>query len=155
MGRWIYSTGLTVNRDCGSFSVNTGDRSEGFLEMVLCLKSATAPLLAHSFLSSSSSPWLTPVTTSTLAWIPTTPATPSPTAASASPSTETGKSTTCTWGRRVSPVCFGFFSHCHMTICLSVLAPHLPPPPGVLFSGINTLINIMSRLGQDDPSPSR
>lgn len=30
-----------------------------------------------------------------------------------------------------------------------------PSTLGISFSGINTLINIMSRLGQDDPSPSR
>lgn len=33
-----------------------------------------------------------------------------------------------------------------------------PTIPGIFkffFAGINTLINIMSRLGQDDPSPSR
>lgn len=101
-------------------------------------------------LSLSSSPWPTPVTTSTSAWIPIMHATPSPTAASASPSTETGRSTTCTWGRRVGKV-----FPLNLRLLLLSNVPHLSTLGVFSFTGINTLINIMSRLGQDDPSPSR
>lgn len=158
IGGWKYSTGTTLNQDCGSFSLNAGDVPERFLKMVLWLKSATSLLFANSLILSSSLPWLTLVTTSTSAWIPITPATPSPTVASASRSTGTGKSTTCTWGRRVGNVCLRLpllflllLSNDH----LSIYRGPSPLHPGDLFSGINTLINIMSRLGQDDPSPSR
>lgn len=132
------------------------------------LKSATSLLFANSLILSSSLPWLTPVTTSTSAWIPITPATPSPTVASASRSTGTGKSTTCTWGRRVGNFCLRLpllflllLSNDHLSIyrspsplhpgiCFQVSTHWLtscpvwgrmtPPPPGRLPAGTYLLM---------------
>lgn len=111
-------------------------------------------------------PWLTPVITSTLAWTPTTPATPSPTVASASRSTGTEKSTTCTWGRRVGDYCsviyplydhslshptpppdfLGGFSFLQASTLWSTSCPAwdrtTPPPPGMSFR------NRLNKLGK-------
>ena len=53
-------------------------------------------------------------------------------------------------------VTFTFSLHASFRLDHSVCHGPWPLRPwGICFSGINTLINIMSRLGQDDPSPSR
>lgn len=107
-------------------------------------------LLPNLFLFSSW-PWLIQVTTSTLAWIPIMLATRFPTVVSASPSTGTGRFTTCTWGRKVCDL--QVHASCRSNGPWPLHSAHMFF--SFLFPGINTLINIMSRLGQDDPSPSR
>lgn len=94
--------------------------------------------------------WLTPVIILILGWILTMLATLCPTVAYASPNMETGKCIICTWGKKVcKSLCSCMWEHFFLKRSHS--ADGSVPFP----LGINTLINIMSRLGQDDPSPSR
>lgn len=91
--------------------------------------------------------WLIPVIIWISGWIPITLVTLCPTAAYGSPSTETGKCITCTWGRRVRNIIL-----IHIRAFLTLQHKHHLSSHSL---GINTLINIMSRLGQDEPSASR